>query len=131
MEDRFSRAGHVRLRGLLGRRLDACRNNRMVVHDEEYLLWPYESGVPVVPAESDALRYYEEVAPLKAPRGEQTWIYPRGTAPRPEVTVSDWQGEFIANWVAAASVMAHDADDRQLSEKLKRVLARWLATQGP
>jgi uncharacterized protein len=131
VEEQFSRFGYVALRGLLGTRVDACRNNRIVVHDEEYLLWPYENGVPVVPTESNALRYYEEVAPLKAPRGEQTWIYPRGMAPRPEVTVSDWQGEFIANWVAAASVMAHDADDRQLLEKLRRVVRRWLATQSP
>lgn len=103
----------------------------MVTHDEEYLLWPYESGVPVVPTGSTALRYYEEIAPLRAPRGELSWIYPRGMAPRPEETVSDWQGEFIANWVAAASVMAKDADDRPLLEKLERVVTRWLATQGP
>jgi hypothetical protein len=50
-------------------------------------------------------------------------------APRPEDTVSDWQGEFIANWVAAASVMARDADDGALSEKVERVVTRWLATQ--
>lgn len=121
----------VRLRGLLGARLDACRANRMVPHDEDYLLWPYEDGLPVVPAGSTALRYYEEIAPLKAPRGEQSWLYPRGMAPRPEFTVSDWQGEFIATWVAAASVMADNADDRQLREKLDRVVARWLATQTP
>jgi uncharacterized protein len=131
VEDSFSRAERVSLRGLLGGRLDACRTNRIVVHDEEYLLWPYEEGLPVVPAGSDALRYYEEVAPLKAPRGEYLWIYPRGMSPRPEVTVSDWQGEFLANWVAAASVMAKDAQDGELFEKLQRVLRRWLATQSP
>jgi DUF1680 family protein len=102
----------------------------MVTHDEEYLLWPYERGVPVVPNQSPALRYYEEVAPLKAPRGELSWIYPKGMAPRPEDTVSDWQGEFIANWVAAAAVMARDADDRPLFDKLDRVVTRWLATQA-
>jgi DUF1680 family protein len=121
----------VTLRGLLGARLDACRANRMVVHDEEYLLWPYDFGLPAVPAGSAALRYYEEIAPLKAPRGEHSWIYPRGMAPRPETTVSDWQGEFIGNWVAAASVMARNADDPQLREKLDRVVGRWLATQKP
>lgn len=103
----------------------------MVPHDEEYLLWPYERGLPVVPSESKELRYYEEVAPLRAPRHEQSWIYPRGMAPRPEVTVSDWQGEFIANWICAAAAMAYDADDRDLREKLDRVVARWLATQQP
>lgn len=103
----------------------------MATHDEEYLLWPYERGVPVVPTDSTALRYYEEIAPLRAPRGELSWIYPKGTAPRPEETVSDWQGEFIANWVAAASVMAKDADDRPLMDKVERVVTRWLVTQDP
>ena len=112
MHDRLSKTGYgsVRLRGLLGARVDACRVNRMVAHDEDYLLWPYEQGVPVVPTQSTDLRYFEEIAPLRAPRGELFWVYPRGMAPRPEDTVSDWQGEFIANWVAAASVMARDAD---------------------
>ena len=133
VQDRISPLGaaSVRLRGLLGERLDACRANRMVPHDEGYLLWPYEDGLPVVPTGSTALRYYEEIAPLRAPWGQQSWLYPRGMAPRPEVTVSDWQGEFIGNWVAAASVMAHNADDRQLREKLDRVVTRWLATQTP
>ncbi len=122
MRDRLSRTGYgsVRLRGLLGSRVDACRENRMLAHDEDYLLWPYERGVPVVPTQSTDLRYYEEVAPLRAPRGELFWIYPRGMAPRPEDTVSDWQGEFIANWVAAASVMAYDADDHLLLREARR-----------
>ena len=95
MHDRLSKTGYgsVRLRGLLGARVDACRVNRMVAHDEDYLLWPYEQGVPVVPTQSTDLRYFEEIAPLRAPRGELFWVYPRGMAPRPEDTVSDWQGE--------------------------------------
>jgi len=44
--------GAVRLRGLLGTRVDACRTNRMVPDDEECLLWPYEQGLPVVPTGS-------------------------------------------------------------------------------
>ncbi len=133
MHDRLSKTGYgsVRLRGLLGARVDACRVNRMVAHDEDYLLWPYEQGVPVVPTQSTDLRYFEEIAPLRAPRGELFWVYPRGMAPRPEDTVSDWQGEFIANWVAAASVMARDAADHLLLDKLDRVVTRWLATQKP
>ena len=133
MQDKLSapKLGSVRLKGLLGSRVDACRNNRIAVHDEDYLLWPYEEGVPVSPWNSPANRYYEEVAPFRAPRGEQKWLYPVGMAPHPELTVSDWQGEFLGTWVATASLMGFEVGDQALLEKVDRVLARWLPTQRP
>lgn len=123
--------GSVRLKGLLGARLDACRENRILPHDEEFLLWPYERKVPVVPRASEDLRYYEEEGPLREPQGQKRWLYPRGMAPRPEFTLSDWPGEFIGTWVATASSMAYGVGDAVLLSKLDGVLARWLSTQAP
>ena len=103
----------------------------MVTHDEDYLLWPYESRLPVVPRESAAERYYEEIAPLREPRGQHSWLHPRGMAPRPDITVSDWHCELIGTWMATASLMAYDADDDRLLEKVQRLLSQWLVAQGP
>lgn len=97
MQDRLSqpRHGSVRLRGLIGTRVDACRANRIATHDEGYLLWPFEETIPIVPRDSSAERYYEEVAPLREPLGEHSWLHPRGMAPRPQITVSDWHPEML------------------------------------
>ncbi len=133
MQDKLSqpRHGSVRLRGLIGTRVDACRANRIATHDEAYLLWPFEETIPIVPRDSSAERYYEEVAPLREPLGEHSWLHPRGMAPRPQITVSDWHPEMLGTWLATASVMAYDADDLTLRDKIDRVLSRWLTSQRP
>ena len=133
MQDKLSqpRHGSVRLRGLIGTRVDACRTNRIATHDEAYLLWPFEETIPIVPRDSGAERYYEEVAPLREPLGEHSWLHPRGMAPRPQITVSDWHPEMLGTWLATASVMAYDADDLALRNKIDRVVSRWLNSQRP
>ena len=132
MQDRLSapKYGSVRLNGLLGSRLEAWVH-RVVTHNWDYLLWPYEQGQPVVPFESTAERYYDEVAPLREPHGEHSWLYPRGMAPRPELTVSDWQGELIGTWLGTASVMAHGTADPRLLEKIERLLTGSVGHAGP
>jgi hypothetical protein len=121
----------VHLGGLLGSRVDACRTNRILAYDENYLLWSYEAKIPVVPTGSTEERYYEETGPLRERRGEISWLYPRGLGPRPELTFSDWPGELVGQWVATASLMSYGAPDNAVLEKLEQVVERWLATQGP
>ena len=46
----------TRLRGLLGRRIDACRENRLNPHDDDYLLWPFAQHIPLTPVDRPTYR---------------------------------------------------------------------------
>ena len=93
----------VRMNGLVGKRFDACRQNRL--HDQEayHLLWPFQEHCPA------------------------GWR-PRD-APHPEITRGDWQGEFIGTWVDAACIAAWNAGDDELRSKIDALVKDWLATQ--
>lgn len=53
----------------------------------------------------------------------------KGTAPHPEITEGDWQGEFLGNWLDAACISAWNAGDEQLRAKVDAIVRDWLATQ--
>lgn len=96
-------ADALRMRGLLGRRHDASRLNRLRHQEEYHLLWPFQERCPVG---------YDH-------------------SPHPEITRGDWQGEFIGTWVAAATLAARYASDDQLQAKVDALVRDWVATQQP
>lgn len=104
---RAPQASAVRLHGLLGRRLDLLRRNRLVEHDEYFLLWPF-----IEKHRADPERHYEELAP------------------HPEITRGDWHGEFMGTWIATATLVAINAADAALLAKVDRMVDEWLATQA-
>ena len=93
----------LQMSGLIGRRLEACRVNRLRHHEEYHLLWPFQEHCPVG--------------------------YSHPDAPHPEIARGDWQGEFIGAWVNAATLAAWNAGDQVLGEKLEHLIDDWLATQ--
>ena len=99
----------TRLRGLLGGRIDACRENRLNPHDDDYLLWPFAQHIPLTPVDRPT--------------------YLPGDAPRPDITQGDWHGEFIGNWVAAATTLAVNASDLTLAAKVNLLVEGWVGLQ--
>ena len=100
---RRPRPDAVRLKGLVGERVDASRLNRLRHQEEYHLLWPFQEHCPVG--------------------------WPQRDAPHPEITRGDWQGEFIGTWVDAASTAAWHAGDCELRSKIDALVKDWLATQ--
>lgn len=90
-------------RGLLGRRLQASRINRLRHQEEEHLLWPFQRHCPVG--------------------------YKHPERPFPEI-LGDWQGEFLGTWLDAACLSAWNAGDAELRAKVDQMVEAWLATQG-
>jgi hypothetical protein len=82
----------VYLKGLVGKRLEACRLNRLRHQEAYHLLFPFQEHCPV------------------------GW----GNQPHPEITRGDWQGEFIGTWVDAAGLCAWNAGDDELRQQGRR-----------
>lgn len=93
----------IQLKGLLGRRLEASRLNRLRHQEEDHLLWPFQKGCPVG--------------------------YMRPDRPFPEIR-GDWQGEFLGTWLDAACLSAWYAGDAELGVKVRRMAQAWMATQA-
>jgi hypothetical protein len=89
--------------GLLGRRIQASRTNRLHHQEEDHLLWPFQEGCPVG--------------------------YMLPDRPHPEIR-SDWGGEFMGTWLDAACLAAWNANDEVLRAKIERMVTDWMATQG-
>jgi uncharacterized protein len=94
----------VEMKGLIGKRFDVNRINRLHYQEEYHLLWPFLEHCPV--------------------RGEQD------SPPHPEITRGDWQGEFIGTWLDAACRTAWYSNDGKLREKIDHIIDNWLDTQG-
>jgi DUF1680 family protein len=105
--DRFHRpaADAVTMTGLLGERFAASRANRLLPHEDDFLLWPFEEHCPVGRNHPDR--------------------------PHPEITKGDWQGEFMGTWIDSAVMTAWNGDDPALRGKVDALAARWIATQEP
>lgn len=93
----------VRMKGLVGQRFDASRENRLRHQEDYHLLWPFQEHCPV------------------------GWNHPK--TPHPEITRGDWQGEFIGTWVSAATTTAWNAGDDELRAKVGALVKAWIATQ--
>ena len=93
----------VQMTGLLGKRLDAMRLNRLPHQEDYHLLWPFQEHCPAGMEIKDV--------------------------PHPEIARADWQGEFIGTWVAAATLAAVNSGDEALRGKINGLVAAWLATQ--
>lgn len=118
----------VRLRGLLGGRLTALREHRLLQHEEDYLLWPFREHCKVV-RDDDGVAEWMASHP-QGVLGDWGWLYEDGEPPpHPDIAMGDYHGEFIGTWVAAAIVAAVNAGDDQLRAKVDRVVREWLATQ--
>ncbi len=92
----------VRMKGFVGKRFEASRLNRLSRQEEYFLLWPFQEHCPI------GYGYHQ---------------------PHPEITIGDWQGEFIGSWVSAASLTAWNTDDERLRKKIDVLVKDWLATQ--
>ena len=92
----------IQLNGLLGRRLDLSRQNRLHHQEEEHLLWPFQQGCPV------------------------GFMLPN--RPYPEIR-GDWQGEFLGTWLDAACLSAWNAGDNFLRRKVVHMADAWMDTQ--
>ena len=92
----------VQLTGLLGKRLEFSRLNRLHHQEEDHLLWPFQQGCPV------------------------GFMHPK--RPRPEIR-GDWQGEFLGTWLDAACLSAWNASDDALRAKIERMAEAWMAAQ--
>ena len=105
--DRLQRpaADAVQMRGLLGERFAASRANRLLPHEDDFLVWPFEEHCPVGVNQPDR--------------------------PHPELTKGDWQGEFMGTWIDSAVLTAWNTEDPDLRTKVDRLVARWTATQEP
>ncbi|MGH2616952.1 MAG: beta-L-arabinofuranosidase domain-containing protein, partial [Thermomicrobiales bacterium] len=103
--DRFQRpaADAVQMRGLLGRRFAKSRDNRLLPHEDDFLLWPFQEHCPIGRDHPDR--------------------------PHPEITKGDWQGEFMGTWIDSAVLTAWNTDDHELRAKVDRLVERWAATQ--
>jgi uncharacterized protein len=103
---RLNHSSVVRLKGLLGRRLDLMRRNRLLEEEEFFLLWPFLENHPADP-EGSRVR----------------------SAPYSEITRGDWHGEFMGTWVATAAVVSMDGAEPELRPKLDSMVDAWLSTQ--
>jgi len=92
----------VRMKGFVGKRFEGSRLNRLRNQEEYHLLWPFKEHCPI------GYGYHQ---------------------PHPEITLGDWQGEFIGTWVSAASLTAWNASDEKLRKKIDEIVKEWLATQ--
>jgi uncharacterized protein len=93
----------IRMEGLVGKRFDANRVNRLRFQEEYHLLWPFREHCPLG--------------------------WKQDNPPHPEITRGDWQGEFIGTWLDAACRAAWYSNDADLREKIDRIVDDWLATQ--
>jgi len=92
----------VRMKGFAGKRFEKSRLNRLIHQEEYHLLWPFQEHCPI------GYGYHQ---------------------PHPEITLGDWQGEFIGTWVSAASLTAWNSGDEKLRKKISALVKDWLATQ--
>lgn len=91
------------LKGLIGKRLEASRINRLHNQEEYHLLWPFHEHCPLG--------------------------WKQDNPPHPEIARGDWQGEFIGTWLDAACRTAWYANDAELRQKIDRIVDDWLTTQ--
>lgn len=92
----------VHMHGLIGRRFDLSRANRLLHQEEDHLLFPFHEHCPVGMNHPDR--------------------------PRQEI-VGDWQGEYIGTWLDAAILTAWNTDDHALHMKIRNIVSDWLSTQ--
>jgi DUF1680 family protein len=92
----------VQMKGLLGQRYDLSCINRLHHQEDDHLLFAFQLHVPLG--------------------------YNNADRPREEIH-GDWQGEFIGTWTNAAVLTAWNKGDEQLSQKVRRLVKDWIATQ--
>lgn len=92
----------VRMLGLLGKRFEFSRTNRLIHQEEDHLLFPFQLHCPVGFDHPDR--------PRKA-------IY------------GDWQGEYLGTWMDAAALTVQYSGDTLLRTKIDKMVDAWLATQ--
>jgi len=93
---------NVQMKGFVGKRFEASRLDRLSRQEEYHLLWPFQEHCPI------GYGYHQ---------------------PHREITIGDWQGEFIGSWVSAASLTAWNTGDQKLRGKIDTLVKDWLATQ--
>lgn len=91
------------MQGLVGKRFEASRLNRLHPQEEYHLLWAFKEHCPL------------------------GWDQP--DPPHPEFSRGDWPGEFLGTWVDAACLTAWNTGDDGLRQKIDAMLQEWLATQ--
>ena len=106
----------LHMKGLLGRRYDANRLNRLHHEEENLLLWPFRDHVPA------EIKLVQE-------KGLTEMIRSSWRLPHPDLTCGDWVGEFIGTWVATAALVARNAGDAELRNKLDALVNEWLRYQ--
>jgi DUF1680 family protein len=93
----------ISMSGLIGKRFDANRINRLHFQEEYHLLWPFLEHCPLG--------------------------WKQDNPPHPEIARGDWQGEFIGTWLDAACRAAWYSNDAQLHDKIDHIVGDWLTTQ--
>jgi len=92
----------VKMKGLVGKRFELNRLNRLRHQEEDHLLFPFHEHCPVGMNHPDR--------------------------PRQEIE-GDWQGEYIGTWLDAAILTAWNAEDEELQAKIEAMVNDWLSTQ--